>query len=178
MFNERFFIPLKIFLTGMTLIVLEFELYTFFPFFAKTQLLIMFVTFFLARIAYKDREIKYLYRNQILAVMLGIIYAMFTDVSPTLYASFFYAIITYMTKYARHDSWYILLFSINVMYFLFFASRIIYFVFMQDIVFDFYNIIITNLFVLTIMNSLLCFFIARKKPKQKKKFRHKTHKYI
>lgn len=178
MVKERLFIPLKIYLIGLLLIIFEFELYTFFSFFAKTQLLIMFVTFYLARIAYKDIDAQNIYRNQILAVMLGITYAMFTDVSATLYALFFYAIVTYMTKYARHDNWYMLFFAVNVMYFMFFGIRILYFIFMQDIIFDFYNIIVTNLFVLTIVNALICYFIARKKPKQKKGFTQKTQKYV
>jgi hypothetical protein len=178
MVKERILIPLKIYLIGLLLIILEFEIYTFFTFFAKTQLLIMIVTFYIARIGYKDIDGQKIYRNQILAVILGITYAMFTDVSATLYALFFYAIVTYMTKYARHDSWYILFFAINLMYFLFFGIRIMYFIFMQDIVFDFYNIIVTNLFVLTIVNSIICYFVARKKPKQKKGFRQKTQKYV
>jgi hypothetical protein len=178
MVKERFISPVSVYIIGLLLIILEFEIYTFFPFFAKTQLLLMFVTFYIARIAYKDLENKYIYRNQIIAVMLGITYAMFTDVSPTLYALFFYAIVTYMSKYASHESWYILFFSINLMYFLFFGIRIMYFIFMKDIVFDFYNVIVTNLFVLTIVNSIICYFIVRKKPKQKKGLKQKTQKYI
>ncbi|MGL5021456.1 MAG: hypothetical protein ACRC5R_05505, partial [Mycoplasmatales bacterium] len=124
MSKKHVYEAIKILVIGFALIILEFTMYTFFDFFFKNQIIVMFVSFYISRIAYLDREQENLLRNQVLGVILGITYALFTNVSPELYAIFFYIIVTFMTKYAHSEDAYVLFSSINLMYFGFFLARI------------------------------------------------------
>ena len=176
--KKHFYEIFKIIIIGFFLIILEFTMYTIFDFFLKNQIIVMFVSFYIARIAYQDREQENLLRNQILGVILGIAYALFTNVSPELYALFSYIIVTFMTKYAHSEDAYVLFSSINLMYFGFFLTRILYFIFKNDVVFDFYNIIIINLLLLTIINGIICFVVAKRKNKKKEVFKGTVSKYV
>lgn len=145
---------------GLILIILEFVLYNYFDFLIQNQLLIILVTFYLARISFSDIEQEDLVTNQIISVFLGIIYGFFTMSNPAMYALFFYAVTTFMTKYARKDNIYISYFYVTGLYFIFFLLRTLYMMFMHDVAFDVVDIIIKNILILTFVNATLCYLIS------------------
>lgn len=145
---------------GVFLIVLEFVMYNYFDILAKNQLLIMLVAFFLARIAYKDIDHERIVSHQILAITLGMIYGMFTNTNPAMYALFFYAVTTFMTKYARNDNLYMTYVAVTAMYFTFFVIRVGYMTYMHGVSFDVVDIIIKNILLVTFINASICYGVS------------------
>ncbi len=153
---------------GVILIIIEFTLYTNVPMLVTQQLILLLVTFYLARISYLDEEGKDLKMHQVLAVTLGFTYGLFATVSMEINAIFFYAIVTFITKYGRVDSKYFVFTYIILLYFIFFAIRIFYFSYQHEPAVNMYDYFIKNLLVATAINSILCFIIMIKKKKTEK----------
>lgn len=158
---------------GVFLIVIEFVMYNYFDVLAKNQILIMLVTFYLARTAYKDIDHENIIFNQILAITLGMIYGIFTSTNPAMYALFFYAVTTFMTKYARNDNLYMTYVYVTAMYFIFFVIRVLYMTYMHGVAFDFLDIIVKNILLVTIINGSICFGISIYRATNESKLRER-----
>lgn len=160
---------------GLFLIILEFVLYNYFDVLIKNQLIIILVTFYLARISYSDIDSSDLFINQGISILLGILYGYFTMSNPAMYALFFYGVTTFMTKYARKDNLYISYFYITFLYFAFFVIRVFYMIFMHGVAFEVVDIILKNIILLTFVNASLCYLIAIYKAIDVVKLKHKKN---
>jgi len=159
---------LKHFLIGFLLIVLEFYVYSNFTLFAKQQLVIYLVAFYLSILSYQDETKEYLFQNQILAICLGITYGLTATVSSVLMVVFFVFIVTYITLFTSRGANYIMFINLLVMYLIFFTVRIFYFEYALNTKFDFYDLYIKNFILVGLFNSVIAYVLVLTNKKIKK----------